>query len=141
MKSAVNFALYEIAKNRQNLLSAGTAQNRKPAAATIVATMEAKKKETEKDERIKKLEEQLASEKEKHATEIKALKDRHNNENKECDNEYTEFVAKMLKTHRKEMNELKRGMKDMQNVHKTFLDSYVEASVDALRNYSGSPNL
>jgi len=141
MKSAVSFALYEIAKNRQGMLSAGAAKNSKPPAATIKAAMEAKKKETEKDERIKELEQQIASEKEKHATEIKALEDRHSNENTECENEYTEFVAKMLKTHRKEMNELKRGMKDMQNVHKTFLDSYVEASVDALRNNYGSPNL
>eukprot|EP00584_Thalassiosira_punctigera_P011835 CAMPEP_0172547550 /NCGR_PEP_ID=MMETSP1067-20121228/17053_1 /TAXON_ID=265564 ORGANISM="Thalassiosira punctigera, Strain Tpunct2005C2" /NCGR_SAMPLE_ID=MMETSP1067 /ASSEMBLY_ACC=CAM_ASM_000444 /LENGTH=742 /DNA_ID=CAMNT_0013334649 /DNA_START=27 /DNA_END=2255 /DNA_ORIENTATION=+ len=134
MKSAVKFALYEIGKNRPSLLEGGGKQKSESQSAKI----EVKKKETEKDKRVKELEEQLASEKEKHAKEIKALEDQHFNETKECEHEYTEFVSKLLKSHRKEMNELKRSMKDMQSVHKTFFDSYVEASLDIMRDSSES---
>lgn len=163
MKSAVRFALYEIGKNRPELLNMARAQKSKDQNSKPPVSMakekrkavgekneetEAKKqkadekdKKTEKDHLIKKLEAELAVTKEKHAEEIKSWEQKHVKETKQNEDKYTAFVAKLIKSHRKEMNIVKRKMKDMQNVHKTFLNSYVEASVEVLRNGCGSPEL
>jgi len=82
---------------------------------------------TAKDQRIKELERALSKQREEHAEELK-----HHNAN------YTNFVAKLIKSHRKEIDAVRKEMNKMQSVHKTFIDSYVESSLDALRNISES---
>ena len=62
------------------------------------------------------------------------LKAKHNIETKECETDYTRFVENLIKSHRKEIDDLRNEMKSTQNAHRTFIESYVEASLDVLRN-------
>jgi len=161
MKSAVELAFFEIEKKQRERKEGGDGGKQQqqqgdasPKKSKITDTSskfadQAAAKynrlkvleEAEKDARIKFLERQLVEQSADHKKQIKSLEDHHFHETKECEREYTDFVSKMIKKHRKEMSDSKRDMKDMQNVHKTFLESYVEASLEELRDNGGSPKL
>ena len=106
-------------------------QRRKCMKSAVELAIHAFKREnndtTAKDQRIKELERALSKQREEHAEELK-----HHKAN------YTNFVAKLIKSHRKEIDAVRKEMNKMQSVHKTFIDSYVESSLDALRNISES---
>ena len=90
---------------------------------------------TEKDHRIQELEQELANIKEQHAQVMSEKAYQHFNQIRECEEGYNKFVQ----SHRQEMRELKKEMETMRHVHTTFLESYAEASLDALRNTRGGP--
>jgi len=91
------------------------------------------------NERNKELEDGLAKTVDKFKNEMDSLKAKHDIETKECETDYTRFVENLIKSHRKEIDDLRNEMKTMQNVHRTFIESYVEASLDVLRkkNFDG----
>jgi hypothetical protein len=82
-----------------------------------------------KDKRIQELEKELATVKEQHAQVMSEKAYQHFNQIRECEEGYAKFVE----SHRQEMKELKSEMETMRHVHTTFLESYAEASLDALR--------
>ena len=91
------------------------------------------------NERNKELEDGLAKTVDNFKNEMDSLKAKHDIETKECETDYTRFVENLIKSHRKEIDDLRNEMKTMQNVHRTFIESYVEASLDVLRkkNFDG----
>ena len=104
-----------------------------------MAKMDERNKELEDglaktDERNKELEDGLAKTVDNFKNEMDTLKAKHNIETKECETDYTRFVENLIKSHRKEIDDLRNEMKSTQNVHRTFIESYVEASLDVLRN-------
>ena len=168
MKSAVELAFHEMKNNKRSscLLEDGNGdgdsskelanKNNKSSTSNVVVTennntridqLERELVSTKleyalqlKDKQINQLEQELASTKLKHASLISSIEDQHAAETKDNATKYTDFVAKLLKSHRGEMEEQRNSQKRMQDVHKTFLESYVEASVDALRNNCESPS-
>jgi len=109
-----------------------------------MAKMDERNKELEDglaktNERNKELEDGLAKTVDKFKNEMDSLKAKHDIETKECETDYTRFVENLIKSHRKEIDDLRNEMKTMQNVHRTFIESYVEASLDVLRkkNFDG----
>lgn len=157
MKSAVELAFYELKKHNGGLLSRKDVGNNrvdlshKTSAddimeqSIITAVKEKEDKMKNKlghnSKRVKELEEELAMMKQKHEEDVAAIKSKHVKETKKTEKNYADFVSKMVKSHRKEINSLKKSLKEKESSHKAFLESYVEASVDALRNYSDSPSL
>ena len=156
MKSAVELAFYET-KNGDNQNnedgndgddSKNTTGSNGPSKPDAAREEDAKMdrqikepKEEEHDKRIKELKEELAATKQKHDRRISKIKSKHLEEAKNCESKYHEFVYKLNNSHGKELASLKKDMKKTQNVHKLFLGSYVDASLDVLRNYSDSPSL
>ena len=112
MKSAVHLAHYELGNVRR------------------------KEEIAEKDKRINELEQELANVKEHHAKIISEKAYQHFNRIRECEAGY----ANLLENHRQEMKAVKKEMANMRNVHNSFLESYAEASLDALRNTAKSNN-
>ena len=111
MKSAVQLANYEI----------GNVQGRKNEEESV-----------ERDklhQRIQQLEQELTNVKEHYAQVMSEKAYQHFHQIRECEEGYARFVQ----SHKSEMNELKNEMETMRNVHATFLESYAEASLDALR--------
>lgn len=97
---------------------------------------------TRKDERIKELDADFVKTLKKFSHKLSSLKKNHELEMKECETKYTGFVKDLIKSHRKETDDLRKEMKSMRNVHRTFIESYVEASVDMLRkNDCDTPTL
>ena len=86
-----------------------------------------------KDERIQEREDSLAKTVDNFTKEMDSLKTKNDIEAAECETEYTRFVENLIKSHRKEMDDLRNEMNSAQNIHKTFIESYVEASLDVLR--------
>lgn len=113
MKSAVQLANYEL----------GNLHGRKEMNSA------------KKDHRILELEQELANVKEQHAQAMSDKAYQHFNQIRECEEGYAKFVQ----SHRKEMSELKKEMETMRQVHTTFLESYAEASLDALRHARDRP--
>jgi hypothetical protein len=91
------------------------------------------------DERNKELEDGLAKTIDNFTKEMGSLKSKHDIDTKECETEYTRFVENLIKSHRKEIDDMRNEMKSTQNVHRMFIESYVEASLDVLRkkNFDG----
>jgi predicted nucleic acid-binding Zn-ribbon protein len=97
---------------------------------------------TRKDDQISELEDKLAVTLNSFTEELESTRTKHENETKASEAAYTGFVQNLVKNHRREMDDLRRSMKTAQNVHKTFIDSYVEASLDCLQRSScDSPTL
>ena len=97
---------------------------------------------TRKDEQISKIEDELAVTLDSFTKELQSTRTKHENETKASEAAYTGFVQNLVKKHRREMDDLRRSMKTAQNIHKTFIDSYVEASLDCLRRSNcDSPTL
>lgn len=88
-----------------------------------------------KDHRIQELEQELENVKEQHAHEMSQKALQHFDQIRVCEEGYNKFVQ----SHRQEMRELKKEMETMRHVHTTFLESYVETSLDALRNTREGP--
>jgi len=149
MKSAVELAFYELRDSKHNRQSEKTDdgnsnavnEKKEPTKTATPSNSVNKDHEKEKDLKIKKLEEELHVTKLQHAKQMSAMKDRHLDETKDCESNYTKFVSKVIKSHRKEVNDLRKDMKTMNNVHATFLESYAEASLEELRNNCESPSL
>ena len=137
MKSGVDLAVHE--------LGGGTSSDVVKSPDAKAAAKDDGGRKAKEDHlgeaKIKALQKELSKTKAKHAKEISSLKEQHKKEAEESEKKYNDFVANLTKSHRKQVNDLKREMKSMENVHKTFLDSYVEASLDALRSASESPTL
>ena len=89
--------------------------------------------------RNKELEDGLAKTIDNFTKEMGSLKTKHDIDTKECETEYTRFVENLIKSHRKEIDDMRNEMKSTQNVHRMFIESYVEASLDVLRkkNFDG----
>lgn len=97
---------------------------------------------TRKDDQISELEDKLAVTLNSFTEELESTRTKHENETKASEAAYTGFVQNLVKNHRRELDDLRRSMKTAQNVHKTFIDSYVEASLDCLqRSRCDSPTL
>lgn len=135
MKSAVELAYYEVMNNDErrgslkggndadsgNNKQSGEMQDDHPSKTS------SKTKEIKLTKDLERSEKTLLETIAKHKKEISALKEQHLKETKECEANYTEFVTKLIAKHQKEKEE-------MLNVHTTFVESYVESSLDALRN-------
>ena len=104
-----------------------------------------KTSEAGEDGLVEELMETLATQEKQHEDHAvlitKKLREEHEAELDEVESEYKTIVSDLMKAHRKEVQELKKQIRTSENVHKTFLDSYVEASLDSLRNSSESPAL
>lgn len=133
MKSAVELACYEIRRevNQANKRSDGGAAG----GSAVAAAPEGK------EGRVAELERELAKVRADHASKVSKMKEEHLKEMRSREDKYVNFVAKLQKSHRLEVDELKREKRSMMSVQKTFLESYVEASLDALRSTSESPEM
>ena len=129
MKSAMELACS--VRNRDNKTHEA---HKKEAVLLRKENMLWRKEMAKMDERNKELEDGLAKTVDNFKNEMDTLKAKHNIETKECETDYTRFVENLIKSHRKEIDDLRNEMKSTQNAHRTFIESYVEASLDVLRN-------
>lgn len=95
------------------------------------------KKIKQQEDQINSLENLLRKQNQVHETKIKALQSAHAAEIEIQKSEMSDQVTQMVKNHRKEVHDLKGEMRDLRGVQKTFMESYVEASLDVLRSSSG----
>jgi chromosome segregation ATPase len=101
-----------------------------------------RKEIAKKDGQINDLEDKLTLTMNTFTKELESAKTKHDIETKESENAYTEFIQSLCTSHRREMDDLRKSMKSTQNIHRTFIDSYVEASLDLLRKSNcDSPTL
>ena len=130
MKSAVELAYYEVMNNDERRGSlhpdAGSGNNKQSGEMQDDHSSKTVSREEKLATDLERSEKTLIETIAKHKKEISALKEQHLKETEECEANYTEFVAKLIAKHRKEKEE-------MQRVHTTFAESYVESSLDALR--------
>ena len=129
MKSAMELACS--VRNRDNKTHEA---HKKEAVLLRTENMLWRKEMAKMDERNKELEDGLAKTVDNFKNEMDSLKAKHNIETKECETDYTRFVENLIKSHRKEIDDLRNEMKSTQNAHRMFIESYVEASLDVLRN-------
>ena len=152
MKSAVELALLEIGEhpeevydgeggstaptqtnNEQNTRVSDEKEKDKQIKELVEKNKRIKELE-EKDESIKELETQLQSEKTKHTIQIQVLNDLHSHETKETEAEYTKFVSDLIKKNQKKMDAVTQELECMKNVHRTFLESFVETVCELDKN-------
>jgi hypothetical protein len=91
---------------------------------------------TRKNEQISELKDQLDVASNSFTKELEDTRTKYEVESKRIEAAYTEFVQDLVKNHRREMDDMRRSMKTAQNIQKTFIDSYVEASLDCLQRSS-----
>ena len=140
LKSAAELVFHTMKGEQSNLRAGGKQKGLAKGKSKAHQTSEAGK-----DGLVEELMETLATQEKQHEDHAalikKKLREEHEAELDEVESEYKTIVSDLMKAHRKEIQELKKQIRTSENVHKTFLDSYVEASLDSLQNSSESPAL
>ena len=121
MKAAVQVAFFEMKKNHDKILEAAKLNKKKNEANDVKLT-----------KKIQQLEKELKKQREDSAKMTKEIEQVYEKDIANMRNDFKLHVEGLKKTHKEEVEEVKKQMEDMKWSHKQFLESYVEAAAEAV---------